>query len=92
MGVRTYALINYFDVWGNEKDGWEINDKCTEFEDLQITDDATDKDILEYLVQIGFLSTSDRRRLVVEDLGGQNIEIYQRKGMKPLCSLREVIK
>lgn len=92
MGVRTYALINYFDVWGNAKDGWEVNDMCTEFEDLQITDDATDKDILEYLVQIGFLTTSDRRRLVVEDLGGQNIEIYQRKGMKPLCSLREVIK
>ena len=91
IGIRTYALINYFDVWGNAKDGWEVNNACVEFDDLQITDDATHKDILNYLKDINFLSTSDMRRLVVDDWGSV-LEIYERKGMKPLCSLREVIK
>lgn len=28
--MPTYSLINYFDVWGNAKDGWEVNNLCTE--------------------------------------------------------------
>ena len=82
-----YTLINYFDIWGNADDGWEINDECAERDDLVIADDASDKDILIYLKQIGFLATDDMRRLVVEDLV-DCIEIYERKGMRPLCSLR----
>jgi hypothetical protein len=82
-----YQLINYFDVWGNAKDGWEVNNQCVEFEDLYIMSNATDKDVLNYLKSIGFLTTSDMRKLVVKD-SGDWIEIYERKGMKPLCSLR----
>ena len=85
---NTYSLINYFDVRGNPQDGYEVNDQCVEFTVLVITEVATDKDILEYLVSIGFLATADRRRLVVED-NGDFIEIYERKGMKPICSLRD---
>ena len=86
----TYELINYIDVWGNETDGWEINDQCVEFKDLVITDDATDKDILNYLVDIGFLTTSDMRKLVVENHSREMIEIFEKKGMKPICRLQEV--
>ena len=70
-----YELINYFDVWGNAEDGWEINNQCVEFRDLVITDGATDKDILNYLVDIGFLATSDMRKLLVDN-NGDVIEIY----------------
>ena len=85
-----YMLQNYFDVWGNADDGWEVNDQCTEFDDLYLSNDITNKEILEYLKGIGFLATSDMRRLYVENMG-DFIEIYERKGMKPLCGLREVI-
>ena len=81
-----YSLINYFDVWGNSIDGWEVNNKCVEFNDLHITDDATHKDILSYLKSINFLTTDDIRKLTVED-SGDVIEIFERKGMKPLCAL-----
>lgn len=57
--MPTYSLINYFDVWGNAKDGWEVNNLCTEKTGITITDDATDKEILDYLVHVGFLATSD---------------------------------
>ena len=81
-----YSLINFFDVWGNAKDGWEVNNQCVEFNDLIITDEATEKDILNYLVQIKFLSTSDRRRVRLE-FTGNVIEIYEVKGWKPIGML-----
>ena len=87
--TRKYRLINYFDVWGNEKDGYEVNNLCTEADDLWIDDDSTLKEIAKFLVQIGFLVTSDMRKLYFED-DGTYIEIYQRKGMYPLGRLEEI--
>lgn len=84
--THTYTVTNYFDVWGNAKDGWEVNNQCIEFNDLVITDDATKKDICEYLVKRHLLATSDQRRLYVENLGDR-YEIYERKGMKPLFGI-----
>ena len=87
--TRKYKLINYFDVWGNEKDGYEVNNLCTEADDLWIDDDSTLKEIAKFLVQIGFLVTSDMRKLHFED-DGTYIEIYQKKGMYPLGRLEEI--
>ena len=85
---RYYSLCNYFDVWGNASDGWEVNNSCIEFEDLYISDDATEKEILEYLVQIGFLNTSDRRKVRLDETSYADvIEIYEVKGCKPLGRL-----
>jgi hypothetical protein len=28
--MDKYKVINYFDVWGNEEDGWEVNNLCSE--------------------------------------------------------------
>ena len=76
--IPTYSLVNYFDVWGNAKDGWEVT----------ITDDATDKEILDYLVQIGFLATSDMRKVKIDTTDGDMMEIYAVKGMQPLGRLQ----
>lgn len=86
MADVIYALVNYFDVWGNEKDGWQVNDSRVEGT-VVINEYASDKEILTGLKGIGFLTTDDRRRLTIEILG-EWIEVCQRKGMKPLCSLR----
>lgn len=83
--VKQYTLRNYFDVWGNAKEGWEVNNSCVEFDDINITDDASEKDILKYLVQIGFLVTSDMRRVRIDMATyADAMEIYQVKGRKPL--------
>lgn len=86
--MNTYTLINYFDVWGNEVDGYEVNNQCVEAKDIVIADDATDKEVLNKLVEMGFLNTSDMRRLVVENDWNCGIEILEKKGMKPLYGLR----
>lgn len=86
---NTYDLINYFDVLGNAKDGWEVNNQCVEATDLYIAPDSTDKEVLKFLVQIKFLSTSDRRRVGVEWYG-DGYEIYAVKGHKPIGLLMAV--
>ena len=84
--AKLWTLINYFDVWGNEVDGWEVNDSRIERNDIAIDDSMTNKDILDKLVEVGFLTTSDMRRLAVEDMG-ELITVFERKGMKPICAL-----
>ena len=71
--MPTYSLINYFDVWGNAKDGWEVNNLCTEKTGITITDDATDKDM---------------RKVKIDTSDGDMMEIYAVKGMQPLGRLQ----
>lgn len=87
-GVATYDLWNYFDLDGNPEDGWEVNNLCCEANGICITDDATEQDILDYLVSIGFLSTSDPEKVSIDSSCGEMIEIYQVEGDIPLGSLR----
>ena len=91
MKYYSYSLINYFDVWGNEKDGWEVNNLCTEETGIIITNDATDKEILNFLVRIGFLTTSDMRKVRIDTSNFDMMEIYAVKGMKPLGRLQAEI-
>ena len=90
--TRKYRLINYFDVLGNEKEGWEINNQCIEGEDFYIDDESSKKEICEFLKNSGFLKTSDMRQLYVDDaMYDGRIEIYQRKGMMPLFAFEQEI-
>ena len=82
----TFTLVNYFDVWGNPTDGYEVNNQCIECNDLVITDDATDKEICEYLRKAGYLATSDMRKIEVVNYGIA-MEIRERKTGKPLFGL-----
>ena len=89
--MEKYRLINYFDVWGNEIDGWEINNQCSEGEDFYISNESSAKEVCEYLKSAGYLRTSDMRKLYV-DFSTYNgcIEIYQKKGMCPLFRFEKI--
>ena len=80
-----YTLINYFDVYGNPKDGFTVNDQCTEINDLYLADDTTPKEICTYLKNAGYLRTDDMRKLSVVD-DGTVIEIQLKNG-HPLFGL-----
>ena len=80
-----YTLINYFDVWGNAADGFEVNNQCIECDDLFIDDSATNKDVVVYLKKAGYLLTDDLRRVSVVDFGGY-MEVQKKSG-HPLFGL-----
>lgn len=49
---NTYKLIDYFDVWFNEEEGYTVNDQCPVLEGITLTEDATNEDIFKYLKDI----------------------------------------
>lgn len=84
--METWVVYD-LDVWGNEEDGYEVNDWWAvgelSFTDMEIQDD---KVILEKMKKAGYLKTSDMRKLeVVADYGF--IEIVERKTGKYLYNL-----
>ena len=83
-----WRLINYFDVWGNASDGYEVNDSYVEREHIEIKENATNKEIRQYLKAIGFITTSNGKQILLSD-NGDWIEIETAEGF-PLGRLERV--
>ena len=79
-------LINYFDVWGNKKDGWEVNNQCIEWDD-GIMVEISNREILELLKITGFLKKQVRINQIIFDDYGEFIELSQKKDYCPICRL-----
>ena len=80
MENTTYSIINYFDVWGNKKDGWEVNNLCKEDFTITISDNATTKEIIQALKEEGFLAKHCRENMfeVYNDI--HFIEFFRKNG------------
>ena len=85
-----WEIRDCFDVWGNEKDGWEVNDTASAGE-FEIPEEIIehDKRLLEFLVEHTRLQTSDLRKLEVDSDYGV-IEVRDRKTKCPLYWLMMV--
>lgn len=88
VGLENYKLVNYFDVWGDEE-GWQVNNLCVEMENIAFPKNATNKDILQHLERIGFLTTSDENKVTIEDLG-EILEIVAVENLEPLGRLEKI--
>jgi hypothetical protein len=83
----TATLVNYFDVWGNKKDGWEINNLCTEGT-IELPEEFTEKDIVQALKEKGFFKKHVRVNMCdIEMHLYPYIEINQAKDFKPVCRI-----
>lgn len=84
----TWTLIDYFDVWGNAEDGWEVNNQSVEFDDIYIDPSTTDEELVDYLKSIGYLAkhvkTSDLE--IYDD--GDMIEFFKADDGMPICRLQ----
>ena len=85
--VNHYKLIDYFDVWGNATDGWEVNDLTTVEDDIVITEDSTDEEIIDFLVRIDYLKPEAKELVYLESYDNEMIEIVQTKDDYPLGRL-----
>lgn len=93
-GLYDVKLINYFDVWGNKKDGWEINNLYTEDNmsfQLHEDDFYNHEKIFRKLKDVGFFKPRTRMTQVdFEDLHEFGVEITQRKDGMPICRIEFV--
>jgi len=83
MKFYEYKLINYFDVWGNKEEGYEVNNLCDEG-NFHVAEDI---EIIKALKKIGFLLPNVRKnQFIIEDMG-EIIEISHKKSLQPICRL-----
>lgn len=87
MDNNYWTLIDYFDVWGNEEDGWEVNDQSIEFDDLYLDPYITEEELVEYLKSIGYFASNVTMTDLEIENGGDYIEFFQASNMMPLCRL-----
>ena len=88
--VNHYKLIDYFDVWGNAEDGWEVNDLTTVEDDIVIAEDSTDEEIIDFLIQIEYLKPEARENVHLESYDNEMIEIVQTKDDYPIGRLEMI--
>lgn len=80
-------LVNYFDVWGNKKDGWDINNLCTEGM-IELPDNYSKHDIVKAIKEVGFFKPSVRLNMLeIEDLYPYYEISHKANGYKPVCRI-----
>jgi hypothetical protein len=81
------TLVNYFDVWGNKKDGWEINNLCTEGI-IELPENFDKKDIVKSLKEFGFFKNTVRLNMLdIEDCYPYYEICHKADGYKPICRI-----
>lgn len=88
---QYFDLIDYFDVWGNEEDGWEVNDQSVVEEKIWISDDTTEEELFNYLKDtVGYFNKNTKFSDVeIQWYDPDFIEIFQASDGCPVCSLRK---
>lgn len=78
-------FTNYFDVWGNKKDGWEVNNLCVRFvADIEPCE-MNDRDLLRLLKAQRFLKKECRtNQLLFDWVGPDMVEIGVKRDLYPL--------
>lgn len=86
----TWTLVDYFDVWGNEEDGYEVNNVAKVVHNIVIHDNTSEVELIRYLILIRFLEkgvTTDD--ITVEWPGFDMIELSETKTGMPIGRLEK---
>jgi len=79
-------VTDFFDVWGNKKDGWVVNNLCHNVYNTRYKLDSR-KTCLKFLKSIDYLKKSVREASIYwEDMDDGYI-LYQSKDLMPICSV-----
>ena len=83
--MTIYEIIDHFDVWGNETDGYSVNDSINTNIQVEITDKDDDKDIIQKLIDVGYLRPAAIHHHYI--IGGDDILITVDIDGTPYCNL-----
>lgn len=94
MGIKSGKYTEYYvlglDVYGNAKDGFEINNqwKCGS---IRLPEDCNDRDVFRILRDQDFLSDASKGTIRLENNSApEYIEIVDRKNGRPILDLEMV--
>jgi len=85
MNATNYQLCSY-DVWGNDIDGYEVNDKY-KLDIISLPESPTNSQILKALKSCGFLKSTVKLSQLEFDGDEQTIYINVSRNGAPFCEL-----
>lgn len=88
--VNDYEIVDYFDVWGNPEDGFEVNDLSRTGEIVTIDDSASEDDVIDGLIRVGYLRPDAKGRVSVDLWGDGYIELVEDETGMPIGRLEAV--
>lgn len=88
----TVYDVHALDVWGNKRDGFEVNDVYPSSGKVTLRDNSTKKDVIQALKREGFIRTGIRMNSIGFDGEfGERLYIDDMKdGGRPVYELRAV--
>ena len=92
--VNKYKIVDYFDVWGNPIDGWKVNNLTSYYDTeetcFRISEDATDEEIIDFLIQIDYLKPEAKELVYLESQDNEMIEIVHTADDYPIGRLEMI--
>lgn len=86
----AYEVRYHFDVWGNPRDGFDVNDSRS-IGTIKFSDYPTDRQILQALKEMREVAKHVRLNMIdVRDNVGGSIDIDRRATGRPLFTLYEI--
>lgn len=90
--MMKISVTNYFDVWGNKKDGWEVNNWCADEYTVRKFDIFDKQAVLRFLKRIDFLLPSVRVKSLTWEDTDRGWIIDQASDGCPVCFVEECRK
>ena len=87
--MAAYTLVDYYDVWGNAEDGWEVNNSCEICNDIIVSDEASQDDIIEYLINSGYLKPDAKGKVEIDDTYIDMFDIVEKGTGMPIYGFRK---
>ena len=88
-----YKVLGY-DVWGNEVEGFEVNDLYPTPFSISVTENMKDETIINKLIEVGYLDEQTIIKLnmefCIEGEHGYYLYVYREHDRYPMCELRPV--
>jgi hypothetical protein len=91
--MDKYTVVDYFDVWGNTEDGWEVNN-LAKVGEIEVQDYTNYIEIVDKLMDIEYFAFGNKEDVVAQ-LEIYNdydmIEIFRKDNDMPICRLERVL-
>ena len=85
-----YRLVDYYDVWGNEEDGWEVNDVIRTDIVIELDDKNTGEDVIDELIYAEYLYSAAKDKIRVDWFEPEFIELFNNDNDYPLGRLEAI--
>ena len=89
--TATEYTVHGLDVWGNAKDGYQVNDVYPSQGRVIIFDDASDAEIVSAMKKEGFIDKRVRTKSVrIDGEPGYDLYLEESRSHKPVYELRAI--